>query len=913
MQPTSVVPVDVNSANVDIVINESLLEPDQADPGSGYTSLNQNEDNHNRGLSPNNARGSAWTSLERRTSTPSAQDFELEPINDRTGLTSVSFLPLSQQEDDTLTGGDASDNVYLQPPRRGFHNNPSNISSSSRSTGHSSRMSSVKLALGALGRASTRVINLSGSSQSQPAAIENASVYSGRSMEATGEMRDEQLKQNRASTDNFDGASRTSFSRIVREEPIDLGPPPLQGKSLFIFGPDSPLRKMINSFLNQKWVELFLLLLIMINLVFLMIKTSSPVGNDNVWGSNWTDYGIMAIFILYTLEIAGRIIVCGLIFYPEDGDKVRKFFGKKPRTDNLHDTNPTILRRTHEGLKRPPTMAPMNTFSNKNQPFPMHNAPGGRATTILGYATGRPINQNIPEYLDSLIAFTPQFVVEKAQIPYLRHTFNRIDLLAVVCYWIDVCLMLTGVAQAHDIYFFKAMAAMRTLRLLNITPGSSTILHSLKRSAPLLANIFLFIVFFFIIFSIIGVQAFKGSFSRRCISREPPHNVTLDQFCGGYIDITTNEQISYITLQNTTSPTDPKGYICPIDFICQDTGVNLHNTISFDTIYSAMVPVYVLMTGQTWTDLMYRMMDAEYKWSSLYFVLVVLVMNFWILNLFIAVINEMFAKIRDDSANKSAFKSESPEKTAEKMEKAEQVEKAELEEAEEMEESGISGEQGAKEIEVDILTQSVHNFKYRPNNPDNPDNPDSVISRKKTLIERLEMFWVLAVIGDLVVQCLPQYDSPTYKIALYNNIEFWFTIAFAFDIVSRFLIWIKTPSEFFKSKKNMVDLFLAIVTVIIQVPSIHNSHVYIYLTVFQVVRMYRPIIYIHRLRSLIQRVVGSWVGLLNLIFFIALFIAIVSVMDALLFREIMLSQADSNNPPDMTFQDYYVSYLGTYQ
>jgi len=75
-----------------------------------------------------------------------------------------------------------------------------------------------------------------------------------------------------------------------------------------------------------------------------------------------------------------------------------------------------------------------------------------------------------------------------------------------------------------------------------------------------------------------------------------------------------------------------------------------------------MVPVYVLMTGQTWTDLMYHIMDAEYAWSSIYFVLVVLVMNFWILNLFVAVINEMFAKIRDDSANNSAFSSESSEK-----------------------------------------------------------------------------------------------------------------------------------------------------------------------------------------------------------------------------------------------------------
>jgi hypothetical protein len=89
----------------------------------------------------------------------------------------------------------------------------------------------------------------------------------------------------------------------------------------------------------------------------------------------------------------------------------------------------------------------------------------------------------------------------------------------------------------------------------------------------------------------------------------------------------------------------------------QDTGASFQDALSFDAIYSSMVPVYVLMTGQTWTDMMYSTMDAEYAWSSIYFVLVVLVMNFWILNLFIAVINEMFAKIRDDSTQNSAFTS----------------------------------------------------------------------------------------------------------------------------------------------------------------------------------------------------------------------------------------------------------------
>ena len=51
---------------------------------------------------------------------------------------------------------------------------------------------------------------------------------------------------------------------------------------------------------------------------------------------------------------------------------------------------------------------------------------------------------------------------------------------------------------------------------------------------------------------------------------------------------------------------------------------------------------------------MYDMMDAEYVFSSIYFILIVFIMNFWLMNLFVAVINEMFAKVRQES-KRSAF------------------------------------------------------------------------------------------------------------------------------------------------------------------------------------------------------------------------------------------------------------------
>jgi hypothetical protein len=287
--------------------------------------------------------------------------------------------------------------------------------------------------------------------------------------------------------------------------------------------------------------------------------------------------------------------VSGLILYPKDGEKIRKYFGKPERTDNLHDTNPTILRKTPNGQKRQSTMAPSATFKQTEATLPIHNTPAGRATTIIDFAVGRQTTfaQHIPTYMDPLIAYKPQFVAPSvAQLPFLRHTFNRIDFIAVICYWIDFSLMVAGV---ENIYFFKTIAAMRTLRLLNITAGSSTILQSLKKSAPLLVNIALFIAFFFVIFryvlkriigkynncrvhlltvflcvcSIVGVQAFKGSFSRRCVLASN-HTEAVDQFCGGHYNTSAPRGLSpYLNADNSSSPTSPKGHICSAGFVCK--------------------------------------------------------------------------------------------------------------------------------------------------------------------------------------------------------------------------------------------------------------------------------------------------------------------------------------------------------
>lgn len=52
--------------------------------------------------------------------------------------------------------------------------------------------------------------------------------------------------------------------------------------------------------------------------------------------------------------------------------------------------------------------------------------------------------------------------------------------------------------------------------------------------------------------------------------------------------------------------------------------------------------------------MMYAMIDAEFFISCLFFIIAIIVLNFWLINLFVAVITNSFSAIRSET-QKSAF------------------------------------------------------------------------------------------------------------------------------------------------------------------------------------------------------------------------------------------------------------------
>lgn len=70
-----------------------------------------------------------------------------------------------------------------------------------------------------------------------------------------------------------------------------------------------------------------------------------------------------------------------------------------------------------------------------------------------------------------------------ARCAYLRHSFNRIDFIAVVSYWVALVLEMTGIMTKHHIYVFRMLSCLRIFRLLGITEGTSVTSQTLSTNS----------------------------------------------------------------------------------------------------------------------------------------------------------------------------------------------------------------------------------------------------------------------------------------------------------------------------------------------------------------------------------------------------------------------------------------------
>lgn len=127
----------------------------------------------------------------------------------------------------------------------------------------------------------------------------------------------------------------------------------------------------------------------------------------------------------------------------------------------------------------------------------------------------------------------------------------------------------------------------------------------------------------------------------------------------------------------------------------------------------------------------------------------------------------------------------------------------------------------------------------------------------KVIYEHTRYFWVILALVSLALQATRTVNvSEVHEMVMYYG-ELAITLSFDLEIILRILASLPDWRSFFKETQNNLDTFLAIGTSIIQIPVIRNSAAYPWMTILQLMRFYRVILEVPRMRPLLVHLLGN--------------------------------------------------------
>jgi Ca2+-binding EF-hand superfamily protein len=207
---------------------------------------------------------------------------------------------------------------------------------------------------------------------------------------------------------------------------------------------------------------------------------------------------------------------------------------------------------------------------------------------------------------------------------YLRESaWNWLDFVVVVTGWAD---FIPG--YKNDFGILRVVRVLRPLRAITAIKSMKALVSTLMEPAVLrkLANVCLLCSFVFVVFAIIAVNMFNGVLRSRCFSMESLEEHDDGGICS--IDPGSGRQCD-------------DGYFClRTDPVTGEPNENpADGYVSFDNFILANFTIFVMLTLEGWTEIMYMMMDGYGTLAWVYFVSLICTGVFVVINLFLAVIS----------------------------------------------------------------------------------------------------------------------------------------------------------------------------------------------------------------------------------------------------------------------------------
>uniref|UniRef100_A0A8C0IV22 Sodium channel protein n=1 Tax=Chelonoidis abingdonii TaxID=106734 RepID=A0A8C0IV22_CHEAB len=205
--------------------------------------------------------------------------------------------------------------------------------------------------------------------------------------------------------------------------------------------------------------------------------------------------------------------------------------------------------------------------------------------------------------------------------------------------WLDFSVIAMAYAgeftDLGNVLALRTFRVLRALKTISILPGLKVIVGALIQSVKKLTDVMILTVFCLSVFALIGLQLFKGNLRHKCVRNFNSTNGTI------YLD---DKKWENVLKKNGTKDAllcgnSSDAGSCPRNYICLQVGENPdYGYTSFDTFGWAFLSLFRLMTHDYWERLYQQTLRASGKIYMLFFMLVIFVGSFYLINLILAVV-----------------------------------------------------------------------------------------------------------------------------------------------------------------------------------------------------------------------------------------------------------------------------------
>ncbi|XP_072537833.1 calcium channel, voltage-dependent, L type, alpha 1S subunit, b isoform X2 [Salminus brasiliensis] len=231
---------------------------------------------------------------------------------------------------------------------------------------------------------------------------------------------------------------------------------------------------------------------------------------------------------------------------------------------------------------------------------------------------------------------------------YLRNCWNILDFVIVFMglftLAVDTINAIAGVPTekggGFDMKALRAFRVLRPLRLVSGVPSLQVVMNSILKAMLPLFQVVLLVFFLVTLFAIMGLELFKCKMHKTCYYQGT-----------NIIALRENEVPSPCAQAGNGRRCTINGTECRGGWPGPNFGIT-----HFDNFGFAMLTVFQCITMESWTNVLYWVNDAiGNEWAWIYFVTLILLGSFFVLNLVLGVLSGEFSKEREKCRSRGEY------------------------------------------------------------------------------------------------------------------------------------------------------------------------------------------------------------------------------------------------------------------